>query len=69
VAGLRAGDRHAELVDGAQAGPFDPGGPDIGADSPEEIALAIAAAVRAVAARSSGGWLRERSGPIHDAAA
>jgi xanthine/CO dehydrogenase XdhC/CoxF family maturation factor len=45
---------------------FGPAGLDIGADAPEEIALAIAAEIRAVAARRDGGALRERTGPIHD---
>ena len=45
---------------------FGPAGLDLGADAPEEIALAIAAEIQAVARGRSGGWLRERKGPIHE---
>jgi len=62
-------EERAEPGGAMQARLFAPAGLDIGADSPEQIALAIAAEVQAVAAGRSGGWLRERSGPIHDAAA
>jgi xanthine/CO dehydrogenase XdhC/CoxF family maturation factor len=43
-----------------------PAGLDIGAESPEQIALALVAEVQAVLAGRRGGWLREREGPIHD---
>ena len=43
-----------------------PVGLDLGAESPEEIALAIVAEIAAVSAGRSGGPLRERRGPIHD---
>lgn len=43
-----------------------PAGLDLGADAPEEIALALVAEIQAVAAGRSGGWLRERKGPIHE---
>ncbi len=42
-----------------------PVGLDIGAETPEEIALAILAEVRAALAGREGGMLRERKGPIH----
>jgi len=43
-----------------------PAGLDIGAESPEQIALALVAEIQAVLAGRSGGWLCEREGPIHD---
>jgi xanthine/CO dehydrogenase XdhC/CoxF family maturation factor len=43
-----------------------PVGLDIGAETPDEVALAILAEVRAVLSGRSGGRLRERTGPIHD---
>jgi len=46
-----------------------PAGLDLGAETPEEIALAIAGEIHAVLARREGGFLRRLSGPIHDRAA
>lgn len=43
-----------------------PVGLDIGAETSEEIALAIVAEIQAVFAGRAGGLLRERRGPIHD---
>jgi xanthine/CO dehydrogenase XdhC/CoxF family maturation factor len=44
---------------------FAPAGLDLGAEAPEEIALAIAAEIRAVASGRRGGPLGERKDPIH----
>ena len=61
--------REIELADGLPADVaerlFAPAGLDLGADAPEEIALAIAAEIRAVAAGRRGGPLRDRKDPIH----
>jgi xanthine/CO dehydrogenase XdhC/CoxF family maturation factor len=43
-----------------------PAGLDLGADGPEEIALAIIAEVKAILARRAARPLRERQGPIHE---
>ena len=45
-----------------------PIGLDLGAETPEEIALAIVAEISAVSAGRRGGHLRERAGPIHERA-
>jgi xanthine dehydrogenase accessory factor len=42
-----------------------PAGLDVGAEGPEEIAAAIVGEILAVSRRRAGGFLRERSGPIH----
>ena len=45
---------------------YGPIGLDIGADTPEEIALAVVAEIQAVLAGRSGGMLRIREGPLHE---
>jgi xanthine dehydrogenase accessory factor len=44
---------------------YSPIGLDIGAESPNEIALAICAEIQAVSKRREAGFLRDRSIPIH----
>jgi xanthine dehydrogenase accessory factor len=45
---------------------YAPAGLDLGSENPEEIAVAILAEIVAVRRRRSGGFLRDREGPIHD---
>ena len=53
------------VTDAALARLHSPVGLDIGADTPELIALAIIAGIQAVAAGRPGGFLRDRVGPIY----
>lgn len=43
-----------------------PIGIDLGAETPEEIALSIISEIKAVCSARSGGFLRDRDSPIHD---
>jgi xanthine/CO dehydrogenase XdhC/CoxF family maturation factor len=45
---------------------YGPVGVDIGADTPEEIALAVLAEIRAVLSGRTGGFLRDRRAPLHE---
>lgn len=58
---------HALLDDGIdiQAELFAPAGLDLGAETPEEIALAIVSEIQTVFAEASGVSLRDRKVPIH----
>ena len=50
------------------AGFFAPAGLDLGAETPEEIALAIVSEIQRVFAKGSGDSLRERKVAIHQTA-
>jgi xanthine/CO dehydrogenase XdhC/CoxF family maturation factor len=54
------------LADSQFARLHSPIGMDIGAETPEEIALAIICEIKAVCAGRDGGFLRNRNAPIHD---
>ena len=54
-----------ELTDEQMQRIHSPVGLDIGAEAPDEIALAIVAEIQSKFANRSGGFLKERSGPIH----
>jgi xanthine/CO dehydrogenase XdhC/CoxF family maturation factor len=43
-----------------------PVGIDIGSETPEEIALAALAEIRAVLSGRGGGFLRDRDAPLHE---
>ena len=57
--GVEAGDAARQRIHG-------PAGLDLGGEGPEEIAQAIVAEIVAVKRHRSGGFLRDRPGPIHD---
>jgi len=54
-----------ELTDDQMQRIHSPIGLDIGAEAPDEIALAIVAEIQSKFSNRSGGFLKERSGPIH----
>jgi xanthine/CO dehydrogenase XdhC/CoxF family maturation factor len=53
------------LLEEARGKLYGPVGLDVGAESPEEIALSILSEILAVRSGRAGGFLRERQGPIH----
>jgi xanthine dehydrogenase accessory factor len=55
-----------EITDEDRARIHGPAGLDLGADGPDEVAHAIIAEILAVRHERSGGFLRERPGPIHE---
>jgi xanthine/CO dehydrogenase XdhC/CoxF family maturation factor len=55
-----------EIEDATRRRIHGPAGLDLGGEGPEEIAQAIVAEIVAVKRRRSGGFLRDRPGPIHD---
>ena len=72
----RRTDRLVAAVDEGRTPPSDarrlarlhgPVGLDIGAEAPEQIALAIVAEIEAVSAGRRGGSLKFRRGPLHEA--
>jgi xanthine dehydrogenase accessory factor len=64
--GTRLLHESGHTLDEARArGVFTPVGLDVGAESPETVALSVLAEIQAVLARRHGGSLRDESGPIH----
>ncbi len=59
--GVSSSDRPVQIYNQV----YNPVGLDIAAETPEEIALAIVAEIQAVIGGGSGGFLRDRPGPIH----
>jgi xanthine/CO dehydrogenase XdhC/CoxF family maturation factor len=57
--------KHRTLGVAINAGFFAPAGIDLGAESPEEIALAIVSEIQRVFARGTSESLRERKASIH----
>jgi xanthine dehydrogenase accessory factor len=55
-----------EITDKDRARIHGPAGLDLGAEGPDEIAQAIVAEIIAVRHDRTGGFLKERPGPIHD---
>jgi xanthine dehydrogenase accessory factor len=63
---MELADEGVEIADRDRARIHGPAGLDLGSEGPEEIAGAIVAEIVAVRRGRTGGFLRDRSGPIHD---
>jgi xanthine/CO dehydrogenase XdhC/CoxF family maturation factor len=63
---MELGQEGVEVDDADRARLHGPAGLDLGSEGPEEIAHAIVAEIVAAKHARSGGFLRERPGPIHD---
>jgi xanthine/CO dehydrogenase XdhC/CoxF family maturation factor len=59
------GTRGIALTDADRAALHAPAGLDLGADGPQEVALAVVAEILSVLRGAAGGPLRDRPGPIH----
>jgi xanthine dehydrogenase accessory factor len=59
-------DEGVQITEADRARIHGPAGLDLGSEGPEEIAQSIAAEIVAVRHARSGGFLKERPGPIHD---
>ncbi|MET0801435.1 MAG: XdhC family protein [Actinomycetota bacterium] len=63
---MELADEGVEVTDADRERIHAPAGLDLGAEGPEEIAQAIVAEIVAAKHGRSGGFLKERPGPIHD---
>ena len=63
---MELADEGVEITDADRKRIHGPAGLDLGAEGPEEIAQAIVAEIVAAKHDRSGGFLKERPGPIHD---
>jgi xanthine dehydrogenase accessory factor len=63
---MELADEGIDLTGADRARIHGPAGLDVGAEGPEEIAESIVAEIVAVKRGRSGGFLKERPGPIHD---
>ena len=63
---MELADEGVEITERDRARIHGPAGMDLGSEGPEEIANAIVAEIVAVRRGRSGGFLRDRAGPIHD---
>jgi xanthine/CO dehydrogenase XdhC/CoxF family maturation factor len=57
--------REAHFPENCETKPYSPVGLDLGGHGAEQVALAAVAEIQAVFNRRSGGFLRDRSAPIH----